>query len=127
MPLVEIKFRIGTRQEDTNLWVGWCPSIDVASVGQTQGAAREAVKEAVGLWLDACGQMGTLHEALREVGFMVSTQDAISHEDRKLDSITIESYSYIRIADYLPEHVDCEGGSSDFSDFAYQHFLEAPA
>ena len=79
------------------------------------------------MWLDTCGELGTLHEALREVGFKMVTHDEISHAERKLDSIKIGSCSYMKLADYLPGEVDCEDVSSDFSDFAYQHFLEVPA
>jgi len=122
-----MNLRIGTRQEDSNLWVGWCPSIDVASVGRTRAQAREAVKEAIGLWLDTCGELGTLHEALQEVGFMVATRDEVPSDNRKLDLVKIGSCSYMKSADYLPDEAFCDDISGDFSDFAYQHLLEAPA
>lgn len=127
MPLVEINLRIGTRQEDSNLWVGWCPSIDVASVGETQAQAREAVKEAIGLWLDTCGELGTLDEALQEVGFIVAAQDEVTSANRKLDFVKIGACSYVKSADYLADEANSGDISSDFSDFAYQHLLEAPA
>lgn len=127
MPRVELNLHIGTRKEDNNLWVGWCPSIDVASVGETEAQARDAVKEAVGLWLDTCGELGTLHEALHEIGFIVARRDEVSRADAKLDFIRTESCAYVKFADYLPDEVDCEAVSSEFSSFAYQHFLEAPA
>ena len=47
--------------------------------------------------------------------------------DPKLDFIRTESCAYVKFADYLPDEVDCEDVSSEFSSFAYQHFLEAPA
>ena len=68
MPDVGINFRIGTRCDD-GLWVGWCPCLDLATYGDTREHAREAIKEAVNLWIETCMGDGTIDMALVEAGF----------------------------------------------------------
>lgn len=43
--------------------------LDVMSSGATVEAAREALEEAVGLFLDTAAEVGTLEEVLQDCGF----------------------------------------------------------
>lgn len=56
-------------RKEEDVWVAWCPAIDLASQGETQELAFKALEEAIQLWFDDCLERGVLREALKEVGF----------------------------------------------------------
>lgn len=66
--MVLIRLRCFARQEGS-LWVSSCPTLDVYSQGDDREQARQALHEAVELWLESCLERGTLGEALRELGW----------------------------------------------------------
>ena len=49
-------------------WIGWRPDLDVTTQGDTRREAEENLREAVGLFLETCQEMGTLEEVLRQAG-----------------------------------------------------------
>ena len=49
--------------------VAYCPELDVYSQGYTKEEARQNLKEAVRLFLEEAGRMGTLEQILSEAGF----------------------------------------------------------
>jgi predicted RNase H-like HicB family nuclease len=51
-------------------WIAVCPSINVASQGNSQLEARSSLQEAVELWFESCVERGTLEDALRECNFV---------------------------------------------------------
>ena len=61
-------------------WVSGCPSLDVLSQGNTAGEAKGALREAVELWVESCLERGTLEQALREVGWHLSSGFAVPPE-----------------------------------------------
>ena len=93
------------------MWIGWCPSLRVASSGSTRTEATRAVKEAVALWLETCLRERSLDQALAEVGFTTAEKPAervaaygtleslVADED--CDTITVGDRHHARRADYL--------------------------
>lgn len=56
-------------REEAGQWVAGCPSLDVYSQGDTPEDAQEALREAVGMWIESCLERDTLEQAMREVGW----------------------------------------------------------
>ena len=124
MPLVAINVRIGTRR-DGDSWVGWCPSLQVASAGTTRALANTAVREAVGAWLDSCGGRGVLREALEDAGFVRrSLEGETAHlltrpvelGGKSYDFVQVDRDRYVREIDYMHDAVS----SSVENGFSYQ-------
>lgn len=65
---IRVKVRALLRKEG-RLWVAGAPTFGVFSQGPTREGAKEALREALGLWIESCVERGTLDQALREVGF----------------------------------------------------------
>ena len=55
-------------QED-NVYVSYCPQLDVSSCGDTVDEARRMLKEAVSLFLEEAEKKGTLQDILEESGY----------------------------------------------------------
>lgn len=66
--LIAMRLRCFLRPERTS-WVSGCPSLDVFSQADTAEGAKEALREAVELWVVSCLERGTLAQAMREVGW----------------------------------------------------------
>lgn len=65
----EITLRADFHRE-RNQWIGWCPDLDVTTQGDTRREAEENLREAVGLFLETCHEMGTLEDVLQEAGLL---------------------------------------------------------
>jgi predicted Rossmann-fold nucleotide-binding protein len=52
--------------------------LDVMSAGNTPAAARQAVEEAVQLFLITAGEIGTLEEVLEEAGYVFERNGWVS-------------------------------------------------
>jgi predicted RNase H-like HicB family nuclease len=126
--MVAVNVRIGTRRDD-EAWVGWCPSLQVASTGTTRRRAAAAAREAVVLWLETCSSKGTLHEALEDVGFVqLSPDDAVRNaldkpverNGRSYDFVEVNRVQYLREVDYMHGADDSLNGGESASEFSYQ-------
>ena len=66
---------------DTLIWkegevyVSYCPQLDVSSCGDTVEEARRMLREAVGLFIDGAKELGTLQEILEEAGFQLEVAE----------------------------------------------------
>ena len=75
--LVPEKPNIVVRAEifrEGDLYVGFCPDLDVSSFGESVDDARKSLREALEAFLEECEAMGTLQDVLEEAGFV--RQDA---------------------------------------------------
>lgn len=54
--------------QERNVFVSYCPELDVSSCGDTVEAARVNLREAVRLFLEEAEKMNTLDSILKEVG-----------------------------------------------------------
>jgi predicted RNase H-like HicB family nuclease len=67
---VEISLRLSCFvRDDGKYWVSGCPNLDVYSQDETREGAKEALREAIDLWIESCIERDTLAEALRELGW----------------------------------------------------------
>jgi predicted RNase H-like HicB family nuclease len=53
-----------------DLYVGFCPDLDVSSFGESVDEARRSLREALEAFIEECEAMGTLEEVLEEAGFV---------------------------------------------------------
>ena len=63
----------GTLFKDGNYWVAYCPELNVSSFGNTQKEAKAALNEALQLFLEDITDRGTMYEALKELGWNISS------------------------------------------------------
>lgn len=99
---ITMELLVGTRREGDQ-WSGFCPSLEVASVGDTKQAAHEATREACHLWIESCKERGTLRAALAECGFVKANPVF------QWDVVTIDDETYWRYPSYIrPELLEGE-------------------
>jgi len=69
---VDIRFNlaIATRHDqDTGVFVGYCPALNIYSQGRSADEADQAVMSAVSMFVGVCYGRGILHGFLNEKGF----------------------------------------------------------
>jgi hypothetical protein len=97
MKPVQVSFRLqfATRRDDeANVYVGYCPALKLYSQGTTEQESEEAIVSAVKLFLVACYERDILHSALRTRGMTKATSmvaDQIQKDERK-EFITVRPY-----------------------------------
>jgi predicted RNase H-like HicB family nuclease len=68
-PYMEIAFTTQVFKEGKT-YVAYTPELDVSSCGRTEEKARRNLIEAVRLFLEEAGNMGTLDQILEEAGYV---------------------------------------------------------
>ena len=67
---IEIKARVsGVLFKEDNMWISYCPDLELSTCGKTRKQALERTKEAVELFFDSCLKRGTLEQALQELNW----------------------------------------------------------
>ena len=65
------------RDKDANVFVSYCPALNIFSQGKSDDQAQQALGSAVGLFLHSCYERGQLDQALRDAGFSKSSRTGI--------------------------------------------------
>ena len=55
--------------KEGNMYVSYCPELDIASCGETVDQAKPNLKEVILINLEEAQKLGTLDELLQEAGF----------------------------------------------------------
>ncbi|MCJ7803690.1 MAG: hypothetical protein MUP18_03735, partial [Desulfobacterales bacterium] len=63
--------------KEGNMYISYCPELDVASCGETVDQAKKNLKEDLLINLEEAQKMGTLDQLLQEAGFE-ETQDVLA-------------------------------------------------
>jgi predicted RNase H-like HicB family nuclease len=86
--------RAATRfDDDTKVYVAFCPSLNLYSQGTDEDRARSAIKSAVLLFLKTCIKHGVLDEALKDRGFSTAvSQNTRTPAEATRDFIAVENY-----------------------------------
>jgi len=61
--------------KEGNMFVSYCPELDVASCGETVEQAKKNLLETVEINIEETKKMGTFQEFLNETGFILSNGD----------------------------------------------------
>jgi predicted RNase H-like HicB family nuclease len=64
--------------KEGNVYVSYCPELDVASCGETVDQARRNLQEAILINLEETKKMGTLDKFLEEAGFHQEQDEILS-------------------------------------------------
>jgi len=56
--------------KEGNVYVAYCPELDISSGGLTIGSAKAMLKEAVRLFIEEAENMGTLEDILEESNYV---------------------------------------------------------
>lgn len=73
-----------TVKREGRKWVTGCPKLDLFSQGKSEDEAKQALEEAISLWVEDCLERGTLERALEEVGFIKVHPAAIRPGDEHI-------------------------------------------
>jgi predicted RNase H-like HicB family nuclease len=63
--------------KEGNMYVSYCPELDIASCGETVDQAKKNLKEVILINLEEAQKLGTLESLLQDAGFD-DTQDVLS-------------------------------------------------
>ncbi len=55
--------------KEGDAYVALAPDINVSSFGETVEDAKKSIKEAIGIFVEECQEIGTLEDVLEESGF----------------------------------------------------------
>lgn len=75
----------GIKKEESDLYVSYCPVLDLYSQGRTEKEAKNNIIEAVGLFIQTAYEAGTLKDVLADCGFSFATGAPPKRKKRKLD------------------------------------------
>jgi hypothetical protein len=91
---ITTRVRGATRKdEQTGLFIGYCPTLQLYSQGTDESRARAALESAVKLFLGTCIKHGMIDQALKQRGFSeVSESETMSPRQQKGEFIAIEKY-----------------------------------
>jgi predicted RNase H-like HicB family nuclease len=71
--IVQAEFRLfGSIKRQDRWYVAHCPPLDITTQGRTEEEARKNLIEASELFVVSCFERGTLHQALRELGWRMN-------------------------------------------------------
>jgi|SRR5580765_5102223 len=72
---IQLKLAGAVRQDaEANVWVGYCPTLQVYSQGVDQAEAEEALKDAAASFIVVCLQQKNLERVLENRGFIPSKE-----------------------------------------------------
>jgi predicted RNase H-like HicB family nuclease len=80
---LSVKLEVATRQEG-NVWLAWCPPLDVMTQADTKQRALSSLKQAVELWFESCIARNVLERALLESGFCKMKADEAPPKDASI-------------------------------------------
>ena len=102
---MKIKFTVNLKgatrhDEETGLFVGFCPALRVYSQGRTQQEAMQALESSLCLLVVTCFKQGILDRVLSNAGFTAtSTPDSLSTSEACEEFIMIQRAHFDRVFD----------------------------
>ena len=73
--------------KEGNMYVSYCPELDIASCGESIEQAKKNLKEVISINLEEAQKMGTFEKLLEEAGFF-ENQDAVLSLRKELVGFT---------------------------------------
>jgi len=64
--------------KEGNMYVSYCPELDIASCGNSVEQAKMNLKEVIGINIEESKKMGTFEELLQDAGFDIDQGDVLS-------------------------------------------------
>jgi predicted RNase H-like HicB family nuclease len=86
--------------EQTKLYVGFCPALKVYSQGRTEEEAKRALESTLRLYVETCYERKILDEELSKAGFVkVSFGESIPPQEACKEYIMIQEANFDRVFD----------------------------
>jgi predicted RNase H-like HicB family nuclease len=63
--------------KEGNMYVSYCPELDIASCGETIEQAKKNLKQTISITIQETQKMGTFDQFLQEAGFSESQNDVL--------------------------------------------------
>lgn len=97
----DIKLRAAMRYDEAaEVWVSWCPALDIYSQGTTEQRAQEAIKDALAMYVRYCYERKILGTILAKRGFVAS-------KDGDTDDEAFDEFISVRpVRDHAPSIFD---------------------
>ena len=73
--------------KEDNIWVAYCPALDLSSYGDTEDEARDAFHEAVDIFIQETERKGTLEKVLLSLGWTLRKAPKAEYCPTKLPGI----------------------------------------
>ncbi len=86
--MLNLDIKVEIFRED-DIYVAVCPSLNVSSYGETIERAKQALIEAIEVFVEECAEMGTLEDVLEESGFTRSRQTWHNPEPLKQENVAL--------------------------------------
>lgn len=104
MITLQVRLRAFVRKETKARWIAVCPSVAVASQGNSVDDAKRSLRDAVELWFESCIERGVLDQAMREVNFrpLANGEELPPDQERVLVNLPEEDDV---LGDLFPIHV----------------------
>ena len=94
--VMEMKFRLafGTRKdEDTGVFVGYCPLLNIYSQGDTDAEAEKAIIDAAQLFIVTCYRRNTLGKLLRNRGMVDAAPRPVEEGQHQYIAVQVQEIS----------------------------------
>ena len=79
-PVLEVSMKMKLTEEiwkEGNMYVSYCPELDIASCGQSIEQARKNLREVIVINVEETKKLGTLDKLLEETGFYKDQDDVL--------------------------------------------------
>jgi len=76
--------------KEGNLYVSYCPELDIASCGESVEESKKNLKEVISINFEECQKMGTLNQLLQEAGFTEKQGDVLMNRKELVGFSPIE-------------------------------------
>ena len=73
--------------KEGNMYVSYCPELDMASCGESVGESKKNLKEVISINFTECRKMGTLNQLLQDAG-LTEDQDNVLLARKELVSFS---------------------------------------
>jgi predicted RNase H-like HicB family nuclease len=85
--------------KETDLFVGFCPALNIYSQGTTEEEARKTLESAILLYVQTCFKKNILEDVLKEAGFARFTEGSEPPGEALQQYIKIEQLKFDRVFD----------------------------
>ncbi len=90
-----VELQIAVKKK-ANVYVSYCPVLDIYSQGTTLKEAERNISEAIKLFIDTCFEMGTLDAVLKACGFKATSKPSKISKPKAHKSVTVPLFFKVK-------------------------------
>ena len=84
---------------ETNLYVGFCPSLGIYAHGISEKEVEHSLEDAIILFIKHSYKRSILERILKERGFTSMGNEAVSVEERMMEYVDVQNKLYTKVKD----------------------------